>query len=666
MSSPVHILRRPTSLVVLSLVVAMVATLLGLPTTRAAAATPTSKSVSAAASKPRPMPAPAKPVATPAAAATTTASYSLSKSVYTFLTSGLGLPLGGSTKLTGTASGATITLTVGKPTKLGLPTGVAMPAFGSTKIVITPSANTLTATAGAAGTAPATLSVQIKHANTSALPSSDLTARLSLTGKAIGSNVTLAGPLTDVNAAPSVSLTGTLPASVTPAAGVVTLAKGAAVTATTAHGLQLSGSATVGTGAAAAQVAVTGSITNPTSWTLIATAPTTAQSWSPFPSLTYAPKFAGSITDSAGHLTFDLTSPARCLLLAADQRVPCRKHRRVREYRAAERRPDRYLGPPVDRPRRHRAPRRGDGQDARRGGRLRRRHRNRRHRPVRQADRQPRAARHARRDVDQSRPQGTGTETSERPDLDDLRLRLDRRRRRPAGQCDPRRHRRRRARRRLQLRPGRVRIRPGRQVGEILWAAAPVASYPVVSTGKTLSLPDGLPSGSREHDHPADPPPPVPPQHGTTYTISADTQQFLNSLGLSSDPPRYRSASSDGKITLTAAAPNKLPITLPAGDQGLTFGPATLSSTPLRTRSPSLRAPPPAQGTTGTLSVTINNVSTTSLSSADLQATLSIAGLSVFGTAVDLTGSLGYADGKLAASLSGTLDNDVVVQDGDR
>ena len=32
MSSPVHMLRRPTSLVVLSLVVAMVATLLRLPT----------------------------------------------------------------------------------------------------------------------------------------------------------------------------------------------------------------------------------------------------------------------------------------------------------------------------------------------------------------------------------------------------------------------------------------------------------------------------------------------------------------------------------------------------------------------------------------------------------------------------------------------------------
>ena len=200
---------------------------------------------------------------------------------------------------------------------------------------------------------------------------------------------------------------------------------------------------------------------------------------------------------------------------------------------------------------------------------------------------------------------------------------------------------------------------PAGTTGEILWAAAPVASFHVASTGKTLSLPAGYTSAAGTTTTPP------PPQHGgDSYAISADAEQFLNSLGLQVGSSTLSGSLADGKITLTAAAPSKLPITLPAGDQGLTFGPATLTiDTSADTLTVSAGATA-SQGTAGTLSVTINNVSKTTLSSADLDATVSITGLRLFGSAVDLSGSLSYADGKLAVALSGTLDDDVVLQNG--
>ena len=588
--------------------------------------------------------------------------------MYTFLTSGLGLPLGASAKLSGTASGNTITLTVGKPTKLGLPGGVAMPAFGSTKIVITPATNTLTATSTAAGSAPAALSVQINHANTSTLPSGDLAAKLSLTAAPLGANVTLAGAVTDVDGAPRVSLAGTVPNADTVTANVVTIAKGTAISATTTGGLQLNGLATVGTGATATQVAVAGAIPKPTTWMLKASAPTTAQSWSPFATFSYAPKFAGSITDTSGHATFELTSPV------ATTWAP---HSGV--SLGATNVEFANTTPPAGAPAGatghawinlagavHVAAGSGHTLDAA-GGFV--------------VDTATGAATLTGKQtaslllsgtpaatLTDVALTGTGTATQQRRLVDDHRRRLARRRQRHPGQRHDRHHRWRRAGHRLHRRPVGVRVRATTAtVGEILWAAAPVAAYPVASTGKTISLPAGYsPASGTTQAHTADAAhaAPAPPQNGTTYSISTGAEQFLNSLGLKLGSTTLTGSVSGGKLTLTAAAPSNLPITLPAGDQGLTFGPTTLvvdTAADTLTVTASASA---AQGTTGSLSVTLNHVSTTTLSSADLHATVSITGLSVFGATVDLTGSLTYSGGKVAVALSGTLDNDVVVKDG--
>ena len=664
MSSPLHILRRPTALVVLTLVVALVAALVGVPATRAVASTPT----------PAPTPAPTSHLATPAApaeaaktaktaaVAAAASTYTVSKAVYSFLTAGLGLPLGASTRLSGTASGSTVTLTAGNPTKLGVPAGVAMPAFGSTKIVITPGTNTLTASATAAGSAPATLSVRISHANTSTLPSGDLSARLSLTASPLGANVTLAGALTDVKGAPSVSLTGTLPNADTVAANVVTIAKGAALTATTTGGLQLNGQASVGTGATAAQVAVAGAIPKPTTWTLKASAPTTAQSWSPFATFTSAPKFTGSITDTSGHVVFDLTSP-----VAATWAPHTNVGVAATSVEFANTTPP--AGAPtgtsghawIDLAGTLRAAA-GSGHtlDAT-GGFV--------------VDAVTGAAtltgKQTTNLVLTGTPaatltnvalHGTGTVTSS-----GVTTAITGTGSLAVGSATP-------VNATIAVTDGGVLVTgfsddlsafgfgPAGTVGEILWAAAPVPAYSVASTGKTISLPAGYsPAAGTTSSGPT---PPTPPQNGTTYSISAGAEQFLNSLGLNLGSTTLSGSVAGDTLTLTAAAPSNLPITLPAGDQGLTFGLTTLvvdTAADTLTVTASASA---AQGTTGTLSVTLNHASTTTLGSADLQATVSITGLSVFGTAVDLTGSLTYADGKTAVALSGTLDNDVVVKDG--
>ena len=228
--------------------------------------------------------------------------YTVSKAVYAFLHTGLGLALGGSAKLSGTKSGNTITLTAGKPTTVGLPSGVAAPAFGATKIVIDTKTNVLTATSSARAPAPATLSVQIAHANTSTLAGSGSRPRRCRSRRPVlGKPVTLAGPLTNSGARPVVALAGTLPAADVVKSGVLAVATGAVVTLSTTGGVQVKGAATVGAGASAAEVTINGTVTNASSWRLRVTRSATNNSWKPIPGVTATPNSpATSLTQRDG------------------------------------------------------------------------------------------------------------------------------------------------------------------------------------------------------------------------------------------------------------------------------------------------------------------------------------------------------------------------------
>ena len=228
--------------------------------------------------------------------------------MYAFLSSGLGLPLGGSAKLTGSPVGTTVVLTVSKPSSLGLPSGIIAPAFGSTKIVIDPKTNTLTATSSATGSGPATLSIRIANANTTSLSGTDLSAHLSLTQTVLTAGVTLSGPMTQSAGRPTLALHGTTAAAVVLRTGAVTLGRDAAITVSTAGGIQVAGTAVIGAGVAVSAVAVAGTVTSATSWTLAATPPAAATAWTPFTGITVTPKFTGTISDVSGAITFDLKS----------------------------------------------------------------------------------------------------------------------------------------------------------------------------------------------------------------------------------------------------------------------------------------------------------------------------------------------------------------------
>jgi hypothetical protein len=647
--------RHATVFLAALLVLALAVSLTALPARRASAATPHPPAPAATQAKPHP--APTRTTAAVAAAAST---YAVSKAVYKFLATGLGIPLGGSAKLTGTPSGNTITMTVGKPTALGLPTGVAAPALGSTKIVINTQKNTLTATASATGSAPAKLKVKINHANTSKLPSSDLSAQLSVTSTVLGSAVILAGPLTDVGGQPAVSLTGTFAGADTVKSGVLTLAKGATVTAATTGGVHVSGQATVGSGAAATAVIVAGTVAKARTWRLAVTPPTTATAWTPFDKISLAPKFTGSVADVAGTITFDLTSSVAVNWSPTTNVTVAAKTVEYADTAPPSGAPSITAGGAwIDLAGTITAAA-GTGHTL----------------SVTGAAVVDTASGHATLtgtqtgtlqlatspavSLSSATVQGTATVTAST-----ITAQVAGTGKVAVGSATP-------VNATFQMTSGGVFVAHFTSdlsafglgakgtLGEVLYAGAAVASYTVPSTGKTISLSAGFNSADGTTSTP--PTPPAPPASGGN--ISSATEQFLNKLGLGLTSTTLSGKNSNGTITATEPAPTNLPITLPTGDAPITFGATTLT---LDTSADTLTASATAtaaQGTAATLSVTINHVSQTALSGADLNATLHVTGLKVFGVGVDLDGSLTYSGGKLAASVTGTLPDDVVVSSG--
>lgn len=649
--------RRRTTVLAAPLVLALTAALTALPAGRASAAAPPRPTASPTARQPTPHPAPTHPTAAFAAAAST---YTVSKTVYGFLAKGLGIPLGGSATLTGTRSGNTITLTVGRATTLGLPTGVTAPTLGNTKIVINTTTNTLTATATAGGAAPAKLAVTVRHAATSTLPARDLAAHLSVTTKVLGAAVSLAGPLTDAAGAPAVALTGALPAADTVESGILTIAKGAKVTAATATGLRVFGQATVGSGAAATPVTVAGAVAKARTWRLAVTPPTAATTWTPFDKLSFTPSFTGSIVDSTGALTFDLTSSVPVNWSPTTNVTVAAKTVRYADTAPPAGAPSITAG--------------GAWIDL--GGTI---------TAVLGSGHKLNAVGSAVVDAASGHATLTGTQsgslqltTSPAVTLSSVSVQgtatvtastiaaeLAGTGRITVGSATP-------VNATFRVTTGGVLVIDFTSelsvfglgakgtLGEVLYASAAVASYEVPSTGKTISLSAGYNSADGATGTP--PPPPTPP--GSGGNISSATEQFLNKLGLGLTSTTLTGTQSNGTITVTAPAPKDVPITLPAGDAPISFGATTLildTSADTLTASATATA---AQGTAATLSITINHVSQTALTGADLQATLNVTGLKVFGAHVDLDGSLTYPGGKLDASLTGTLTDDVPVSSG--
>jgi hypothetical protein len=236
----------------------------------------------------------------------------LSAGVYNFLTQTLGIPVGSQT-VTGTLSGQTLTVTVGAPGPLPLtmPAGIPVPVFGATTITVDEAANVLTLDASATAGVTAALQVTISSANTASMTDgTNLSSSLTLGNVPFvgGSTISLAGSLGYSGGILTASLTGALTSALAVASGAVVLQPGTSLTLATGTGLVLNGAAQIGSGANSFAVAVTGSLTDLSNWSVKVTG--TSATWNPVASLQVNPDFSGTVTATSGSVGFDLTATA--------------------------------------------------------------------------------------------------------------------------------------------------------------------------------------------------------------------------------------------------------------------------------------------------------------------------------------------------------------------
>uniref|UniRef100_UPI003B3B836E RICIN domain-containing protein n=1 Tax=Nakamurella sp. TaxID=1869182 RepID=UPI003B3B836E len=252
------------------------------------------------------------PAATTTTAATTPATTFTLSSAARSLLAGLQLDVGSGT-VTGTLTGSVLTVTVGAPAiPFQLPVAGQTVSFTGATMTIDESTKTLTLTANVAATngLGGSLTVTVAHADTTDLSGTDLTATVDVTGiSVLGTTVEVSGSLSSTGGTLAASLTGTLSADAVVADGVLTVKGGSTITLATGTGLSINGTAVLGSGATAFTVAVSGTVKDGQNWSLTVdnTANTAdTQAFSPIDGLTISPAFTGSITDTAGAITFDV------------------------------------------------------------------------------------------------------------------------------------------------------------------------------------------------------------------------------------------------------------------------------------------------------------------------------------------------------------------------
>lgn len=248
--------------------------------------------------------------------AATAGTYTLSSAVYQFLTGALHVPLSGPT-LTGTLAGSTLTVATAPIGALPLASGVATPALGPVTIAIDATAKTLTLTAAvtvAAGAGPpsGTLAVTIADPGSATLAgTAGVTGTLTVAGVPFIGNATatLTGTLGHSGGALTASLTGSTQGAAGFDDGTVTIEQGATVSLARGGPFTVDGTADIGPAAGPGfTVAVAGSLTSRTAWSLTVSAAVTAGPWTPVPTLTLNPSFSGTITDQSGAVGVNLTA----------------------------------------------------------------------------------------------------------------------------------------------------------------------------------------------------------------------------------------------------------------------------------------------------------------------------------------------------------------------
>lgn len=283
------------------------------PSVAPAAAPASTAPTSTAPTSTAPAPSVATPVPTASATstdstATPATSFTLSSAARSLL-AGLQLDVGSGT-VTGTLSGSVLTVTVGAPAiPFQLPVGGQTVSFAGATLTIDESTKTLSLTANVAATngLGGSLTVTIAHADTTDLSGTDLTATVDVTGiSVLGATVEVSGSLSSTGGKLAAALTGTLSGDAVVADGVLTVKAGSTVTLATDTGLSVSGTAVLGSGATAFTVSVSGTVKDGQNWSLAVDNTAATPEFSPIDGLTISPAFTGSITDTAGTITFDV------------------------------------------------------------------------------------------------------------------------------------------------------------------------------------------------------------------------------------------------------------------------------------------------------------------------------------------------------------------------
>jgi hypothetical protein len=612
--------RRPIVALIVGAVVATALPVLGAPGAAAVAVPVTVAPVPAAVPAPTTPTVPAGPAVTVPAPAPG-ATFTVSREVDRFLVAGLGLPMGASATLTGTAAGSTITIDPALPRALplGLPAGVAGPVFAGAHIVIDPAADTLTLTASAGGGADARLSVVVRHASTSTLAGgADLSATVHVGDIAVlGTGVDLDGPLSYADGTVTTALAGRLADDVVVSPAAVVRA-GSTVTLGTATGLVVDGSAVLVAAAGKVPVSVRGRVTAPGAWTLAVGPPADkAEPWTPRPGLAVAPAdLTGTITAAGGAVHLDVSA-----------RVPgpwtpapgVRLHdARVELSDGPLPAGTAFATPPA--PGAQWLVARGPADVGGTTG-------------------------TASVAVDTATGAGRVAVTADGPvevkDRTLTALSL-------AGDLD-----------------GPL---TGRAVARDAEAAGPVGVAVALGGDGVLTVTgaaDDRPAAPEAGDAGGAPSDPARP----TVALSDGARRFLADtlhLPVTGDTLTGTPGSGDHTVTLTLPAPGALPVMLPAGVGPLTFGPTTVVAD-LGADTVTLTADAAAaDGTAAHLTVTLAHASSTRAEGgADITASLGITGIAVLGTTVDLTGALAYDGHTLTPSLSGSLAQDVVLRRGE-
>jgi hypothetical protein len=249
---------------------------------------------------------------TPATSGAGSGTWTISDTVREFLTS-LDITLSDG-PLTGTVSGTTLTVAINDPTlPLSLPAGVDLTVTGaSLSVDLQTGTLTLAGSVEAGNGIGGSLSVTIAHsadADLNASGSTDLSSTVTVTGvPVLGTTVDLTGTLAVTGGAVSASITGTLDGDLTVVPGVLTIAQGTTVTLSSADGLAVSGTAEIGAGDTALNLAISGTLKGTKDFSLSVDDTDNPPTFAPASGLTLKPALRGTITDTAGAVRFDLSA----------------------------------------------------------------------------------------------------------------------------------------------------------------------------------------------------------------------------------------------------------------------------------------------------------------------------------------------------------------------